>query len=125
MNTSPVTTTLFRGEDSEIILDLGDTEFGDLADVIVGVRVNDTLVKTLKKTNAAGPTQVVSADLDTQCIVRLFRSETRSWAIPNPPNVAKLILEVTLVHTDAAFPQGRHETQVIYLCNFSPALTAV
>lgn len=121
MNTSPIESTLFKGEDSSIVIDLGETVFSELVDVIVGFRLDNTLVKTMKKTGT-GLQEIIAGDDANSCVARIFRSETSTWAIPTNPNISRLIMEVTLVSEDANFPDGFHENQAFYVCDFSPSL---
>jgi len=120
---TPMETTLFQGEDSRITLDLGTYTFTELLDVIVGIKIDSTLVKTCKKTETGAEQIIVDAD-PNKCNVLIFRTETQLWEAPDPPKVARLILEVTLVIDDDDFPDGKHETETIYLANFSPLATA-
>lgn len=92
---------VYTGEDTEIVIDLVDVNFADLVDLIVGVVVGKVLVKTCKKTGS-GATQVVAHSEPTKCIVRLFRSETKTWA----PGL--LSMEVTTVGSSSSFPLGKH-----------------
>lgn len=120
---NPVMKSLYKGEDLPIVLNLGETNFADLSEVIVGVKLEEQLVKTLRKT-ATGNNQIVVGDAPTKCVARLFRSETATWQIPQPPGKARIFLEVTLRFTDTLFPNGRNETHAFYLCDFEPAATA-
>ncbi len=109
--------TVYTGEDIEIVIDLVDEIFADLNDVIVGVVVNKVLVKTLKKT-ASGALQVLPHETDpAKCVVRLFRSETKTWA----PGL--LSMEVTLVSGSSSFPLGKHSIFKENIVLFSNALT--
>lgn len=122
MNSSPIVNTLFTGEDSPIVLDLGTTLFSDLIDIVVGFRIDDTLVKTMKKTETGNNEIIVHPDSTTKCIARLFSTETVDWTVDATAGVGRLILEIDVVTDDDLFPDGKHEKQVIYLCDFSPTL---
>ncbi len=95
---------LYTGEDVEVTIDLIDTNFADLNDIIVGVIVNKVLVKTLKKTSTGNLQIVADPASPTRCLVRLFRSETKTW------QPGTLSMEVTLKANDGRFPQGKHTT---------------
>jgi hypothetical protein len=109
---------IYTGEDSELVVDLIDDNFADVQDVIVGFVVGQTLRKTCKKTSNVPANAVVAyTGQPTKCIARLFRSETQGWA------KGPLSVEVTVVYTDANFPQGRHISIKEYLCEFDNILT--
>lgn len=108
---------VYTGEDVEVVIDLVEENFADMVDVIVGVVVNKILVKTFKKT-LTGATAVVAHPTEpTMCIVRLFRSETKTWA-PGP-----LSMEVTKVMADSDFPLGKHTVFKENIVLFSNAYT--
>lgn len=97
------TPAIYTGEDIEVAIDLVDVNFADLTEVIVGVVIDKVLKKTMKKTNAPGPTQVLAhPTIPTMCLVRLFRTETQTWA----PGI--LSMEVTLRFVDSAFAAGKN-----------------
>jgi hypothetical protein len=109
---------IYTGEDSELVVDLLDDNFADVQDVIVGFVVGQHLRKTCKKTsNQSSHAVVAFTGQPKKCIARLFRSETKNWT-KGPMSV-----EVTVVYTDANFPQGRHIAYKEYLCEFDQLLT--
>ena|SRR5688572_1517276 len=111
-------TVLYQGEDSNIIFDLSDDVFADLADVIIGVRIDKTVKRIYKKTEVDATKQVLAVDdEDNKCRILLRREDTLPW----PKGL--LIFEITLVYTDADFPAGRHDTEVVPVGNFGETLT--
>lgn len=111
-------TAIYTGEDGELVVDLIDVNFADVQDVIVGFVTNKLLQKTCKKTDNQAAHRVVAHPTDAKkCIARIFRSETKNWP------KGQLVIEVTIVYTDANFPQGRHVSYKEYLCEFDHILT--
>lgn len=104
---------LYTGEDITIVIDLVDDEFSLMADVIVGVLINEILVVSFKKT--AGTVYAVAGDVN-QCSVRLTRAITKTW------NPGTLAMEITKVFTDGNYPSGKH---VIYKDNIVQFVNAV
>lgn len=97
--------TIYTGEDVEVVIDLVDLNFADVQDVIVGIVVNKILVKTCKKTEATEALKVLAHPTEpTMCMVRLFRSETKTW------EPGMLGMEVTIKVGDSGFPLGKHST---------------
>lgn len=108
----------YTGEDDVVVIDLKGYLFSDLQDMIVGIVVNKTLVKTCKKSSLVAATQIIEhPDDPTFCLFRIFRSETKLWS-PGP-----MVLEVTFVYADAEFPAGRHSTGVAQAAIFKDAKT--
>lgn len=106
------------GEDAELTIDLIDTDFTEVEDVIVGFVVGQTLRKTCKKSSDVAAFMVTAHETeDTKCIARLFRSETAEW--PKGP----LSVEVTVVYADPNFPEGKHMSFKQYVCEFDNFLT--
>jgi hypothetical protein len=94
---------VYTGEDIEVIIDLIDVNFAVMTDVIVGVVVNKVLVKTMKKTSSTEALKVLPVtDAPTKCMIRLFRSETKTW------QPGMLNMEVTTVSNVSGFPSGKH-----------------
>lgn len=109
---------LYTGEDVEVTIDLIDKNFADMTDVIVGIIVNKVLVKTSKKTETHAEHQVIADPASpTRCIVRLFRSETKTWQ----PGI--LSMEVTLKGIATGFPDGKHTTFRENIVTFYRTLT--
>lgn len=109
---------VYTGEDIEVVIDLIDVNFADLDEVIVGVIVNKILVKTMTKTNATLALKVLAhPTVPTKCLVRLFRSETKTWA----PGM--LNMEVTTVSNTSGFPSGKHTLYKENIILFANAAT--
>lgn len=108
---------VYTGEDIEVVIDLVDSNFADLTDVIVGVVVNKVLVKTCKKSSSAANQVIAHPTNPTMCKIRLFRSETQTWA----PGM--LSMEVTKKATDSGFPQGKHTVYKDNIVLFQNAYT--
>lgn len=108
---------LYTGEDVEVIIDLIDTDFADLSEVIVGVVVNKVLVKTMKKTGSGSQQVFADTGNTRRCKFRLFRSETSTW------EPGMLQLEVTTVQVVSGFPDGKHNTFRANVVPFNSTLT--
>lgn len=105
---------LYTGEDVTIVIDLVDDVFSSMADVIVGVIINDQLQITFKKSLNT----VVAVDSDqNQCAVRLTRAVTKTWLS------GMLSMEITKVFTDADYPSGKHVIYKDNIVEFVNALT--
>lgn len=104
---------LYTGEDITVVIDLVDDEFNQLADVIVGVLINDNLMVSFKKTS--NTVYSVAGDVN-QCAVRLTRAVTKTW------EAGMLSMEITKVFTDSNYPSGKH---VIYKDNIVQFVNAV
>jgi len=104
---------LYTGEDITIVIDLVDDIFTDMADVIVGVLINDNLMVSFKKTS--GTVYAVTGDVN-QCSVKLTRAITKTW------EAGMLSMEITKVFTDSNYPSGKH---VIYKDNIVQFVNAV
>lgn len=105
---------LYTGEDVTIVIDLVDDEFTLMADIIVGVIINDQLQVTFKKT--AGNVYAVDND-PNQCAIRLTRATTKTWLS------GMLSMEITKVFTDADYPSGKHVIYKDNIVEFVNALT--
>lgn len=104
---------LYTGEDVTITIDLVDNNFADLADVVVGVAINDVLKVTFKKTSS---TVYAMSGQPTKCEVRLTRAVTSTWV------AGMLSMEITKVFTDSNYPSNKH---VIYKDNIVEFLNAL
>jgi hypothetical protein len=104
---------LYTGEDITIVIDLVDDIFTDMADVIVGVLINENLMVSFKKTS--GTVYAVTGDAN-QCSVKLTRAITKTW------EAGMLSMEITKVFTDSNYPSGKH---VIYKDNIVQFVNAV
>lgn len=110
---STTNTAIYTGEDSEIVINLVDTNFADLVDVIAGVITNKVLRKTCKKSEADITKKVVAHATDPKkCLFRIFRDETATW------EKGPMVFEITLVFSDPAFPDGKHVPFKQYICEF-------
>jgi len=105
---------LYTGEDVTIAIDLVDDAFSLMADVIVGVIINDVLKITFKKTQN---TVTAISGYPNQCAVKLTRAVTKEW------EAGMLSMEITKVFTDGSYPLGKHVIYKDNIVQFSNALT--
>jgi hypothetical protein len=105
---------LYTGEDVTIVIDLVDDTISLMADVIVGVIINDVLKVSFKK--SAGTVIAVTGQTK-QCSVLLTRAVTKNW------EAGMLSMEVTKVFTDAQYPSNKHVIYKDNIVQFSNALT--
>jgi hypothetical protein len=105
---------LYTGEDVTIVIDLVDDTFSLMADVIVGVIINDVLKVSFKKTTG---TVIAVSGQTKQCSVLLTRAITKGW------EAGMLSMEVTKVFTDASYPSNKHVIYKDNIVQFSNALT--
>ena len=109
-----MSSALYTGEDVTISIDLIDDNFTLLADLIVGVIINDKLMVTFKKSES---TVNLDPTDDTKCFVKLNRSITKTW------NSGMLSMEVTKVFVDSNYPSGKHIIYKDNIVSFDNALT--
>jgi len=113
---------LYTGEDVTIAIDLVDDAFSLMADVIVGVVINDVvgvvindvLKITFKKSQS---TVTAISGFPNQCSVKLTRAVTKEW------EAGMLSMEITKVFTDGSYPLGKHVIYKDNIVQFSNALT--
>lgn len=105
---------LYTGEDITVVIDLVDDDFSLMADVIVGVIINNVLKVSFKK--SAGTVYEVSG-FAKQCSIKITRSITKDW------EAGMLAMEVTKVFTDTEYPSGKHVIYKDNIVQFSNALT--
>jgi len=105
---------LYTGEDVTISIDLVDNNFADLADVIVGIIINDKLKISFKKSLST-----VYADTGNvkKCYVKLTRAATSTW------DSGMLSMEITKKFTDANYSNGKHVIYKDNIVSFENALT--
>ena len=105
---------LYTGEDVTISIDLVDNNFADLADVIVGIIINDKLKISFKKSLST-----VYADTSNvkKCYVKLTRAATSTW------DSGMLSMEITKKFTDSDYSNGKHVIYKDNIVSFQNALT--
>jgi len=105
---------LYTGEDITVVIDLVDDDFSLMADVIVGVIINDLLKVSFKKSEA---TVTAVSGFPKRCSVKITRAVTKTW------EAGMLSMEVTKVFTDANYPNNKHVIYKDNIVQFSNALT--
>lgn len=92
----------YNGQDIILTIDLKDRNFADQTDVIVEFYHNETLFKTLKKSETDQTKQLVAiSGKPTQFAARVFRSETTSL------DDGRLRVAIAVITPDTLFPLGR------------------
>lgn len=92
----------YNGQDIILTIDLKDRNFADQTDVIVEFYHNETLVKTLKKSESDSAKQLLAiSGHPTQFAARMFRSETTSL------EDGRLRVAIAVITPDTLFPLGR------------------
>lgn len=108
-------TTLYNGQDIDLIVELGTT-FAATQEVEATFWNVGVIRKTLKKTEIDVNKQIIAVPgtgNETKCRVRVFRSELGEWV----DGYVHLTLTVTVA--DAAFPQGRADKFHGLIANFN------
>lgn len=109
---------IYKGTDGEFEIDLGDLVFDDLADMLVGFKVNDQLLKLCRKTATGINTIEPVTGEPAKCVCRIFRDETAKW----PAGI--LMMEITTIATSAGFPDGIHTLAEAEAATIKDFLTA-
>lgn len=92
----------YNGQDIILTIDLKDRNFADQTDIVVEFYHNETLLKTLKKSETDPAKQLVAiTGKPTQFAARVFRSETTAL------EDGKLKVAIAVISPDTFFPLGR------------------
>lgn len=96
----------YPNEDIALTIDLVDRNFADMSDVVVDFYHNNTLIKTLKKTETTAAKQLVAVSgQPTKFLARVFRAEIQALNLPD----GYLSVAIAVIATDSNFPAGRSD----------------
>lgn len=109
---------IYQGTDGEFEIDLGTYVFDDLIDIIVGLKLNGSVVKICRKTFTGEKSVEAISGEPNKCVCRIFRAETAKWCI------GKLEMEITAVITNTNFPNNMHSLGVAEVATVKPFQTA-
>jgi len=96
--------TYYTGQDIVFTIDMKTVTFANAADITVDVYNNDTIIKTLKKTETDPLKQILAVSgQPTRALVRVFVGEVAAMVS------GYVRAAITVKTNDAAFPSGRND----------------